>query len=204
MGDKKETFTERTFRELRAGKTNPSRKKKRNISRIIMLFDALIILAAIIFLNTRNSKNDYATSSVSKDGLNASLSVNAEKKTESYAFTVTLLSSLDEEKTWYFEPNLATLKLTLKGDTFYEDKFGTKISKITLLPGEARTFPLRISFEIVDRYLAEKANVIKRRKNLFDVLVKPTKNIMAEAVLNLEEIEEGVTVLVSFEHEVAL
>jgi len=199
MSEKKETFTERTLREMRLDKTPTSTKKKRNISRIIMLVDVLIIAIVIIFLNTRNTKDEYAAASVNGSGLNMRFSVNNEKDSKTYMFTITLLSSTDTEKTWTFEPCLAALKLSRAGSLFYEDKFGGKISKISMLPGEARTFPLQIPSEIIDTYLKESVNAAKRRKTLFDLFVKPGETIKAEAELNLQD---KISATISFEHEV--
>ena len=199
MSEKKETFTEQTLKQIRSGETSPAMKKKRNTSRIIMLVDILILAVVIIFLNTRNSKNEYTTASANGSGLNMRFSVSEEKSSKTYLFTITLLSSVDDEKTWNFEPCLATLKLSCAGSTFYEDKFGVKISKISMLPGEARTFPLQIASEIIDIYSKEKANAAKRRKTLFDLLVKSGETINAEAVLNLQD---KISASISFEHEV--
>jgi len=199
MSEKKETFTERTLRRVRSGTTPPAGKKKRTISRVIMLVDILILVIVLIFLNIKNPKNEYVTATVNGGGLNVRFSVNNEKPAKAYIFTITLLSSVDVEKTWNFEPPIAALKLSCAGRLFYEDKFGGKISKISMLPGEARTFPLQISAEIIDIYLRERANVIKGRKTLFDLLVKSEEVINAEAVLNLQD---KISAFVSFEHEV--
>ncbi|MCL1911583.1 MAG: hypothetical protein FWG13_05210 [Leptospirales bacterium] len=199
MSEKKETFTEQTLKQIRSGETSPARRKKRNISRIIMLADILILAVVIIFLNARNSKNEYTTASVNGDGLNARFSVSDEKSAKTYIFTITLLSSADDEKTWNFEQHLATLKLSRSGILFYEDKFGVKISRINMLPGEARIFPLQISSETIDIYLKERTNAVKRKKNLFDLLVKSGEIITAEAVINLQD---KLSASISFEHEV--
>ena len=199
MSEKEETFTERTLRQIRSGKTPTPVKKKRNIARMIMLVDALIIVAVLIFLNTRNQKNEYITASMNGSGLNVRFSVSSEKDGEAYMFTISLLSDVDAEKTWTFEPHLATLKLSYGGKLFYEDKFGRKISKISMLPGEVRTFPLQISSETIDRYIKESVNVAKKRKTLFDLLVKSGEMINAEAVLNLQD---EISASITFEHEV--
>jgi hypothetical protein len=68
-----------------------------------------------------------------------------------------------------------------------------------MLPGEARIFPLQISSETIDIYLKERTNAVKRKKNLFDLLVKSGEIITAEAVVNLQD---KLSASISFEHEV--
>ncbi|MCL2025455.1 MAG: hypothetical protein FWG92_01465 [Leptospirales bacterium] len=199
MSRQKETFTERTLKEIRSDKASQPVKKRRNISRIIIVVDILIIAIVFVFLNTRNTKNEYITASANGSGLNMRFSVTNEKDDKTYMFTITLLSATDAEKTWTFEPHLAALKLSHSGDIFHENKFGGKISKISLLPGEARIFTLQIPFEIIDMYLKEKNNVPKRRKTLIDLFFKSEETIRAEAELNLQD---KISALISFEHEV--
>ncbi|MCL2025323.1 MAG: hypothetical protein FWG92_00775, partial [Leptospirales bacterium] len=186
MRKQKETFTERTLKQIRSGGTTPATKKKRNILRVIIVADLLIIAIVLVFLNTKNTKNEYATVSASGSGLNMRFSVTNEKDDKTYMFTITLLSLIDAEKTWDFEPHLVTLKLSHSKNIFYENKFGGKISKINLLPGEARTFPVQIPFEIIDIYLKERTNVTKRRKTIIDLFLKSGETVRAEAELNLE------------------
>lgn len=195
--EKRETFTERALKRTRSD-GSPAVRKKRSLSRIIMIVDALILLAVLFFLNTReSSKNEYASSHVSISGLNLRFSMNAEES-GIYIFSITLLSSGDSEKTWNFDGALAFLKLRAGGAVFYEDEFGKNISKISMLPGEAKTFPLRIPSEIIDRYMAERTNVTKRKKTLLDLILRSGETIEAETVLNLPN---KISTFISFEHE---
>lgn len=191
----KETFTEQTLKRIRSGEPPPAVKKKRTLSRAVLVIDAIVIILVLAFLNSRGSKNENVSAIIETDGLTVRFSVNKAGELDAYLMSLSLTSSLDREKTWHFEKSAATIRLAHKNNVFFEDEISKNTSQITILPGETRTFSIMVRTEIIDDYL--KTSMPKKRRTIVDAFVSG-ETITAEVVLNLPE---KPTLIASFEQE---
>lgn len=189
------SFTERALETARSG-PSPERKRKRRLSRGIMIADAVIILLVCVFMVSRiQTEKQSATADVTVNGLNAVLS--GELKQDSYVFSLTLSSLEKAAKSWQLTGSAAVLNISHKGDVFYHTVFSPGLNSIELLPGEAKTFPLAVDAGLVDAFLSGR-NIKTAKKTLFDFTEKG-EPVTAEAVLSLKE---PVSFSLEFRHEV--
>ena len=191
----KETFTEQTLKRIRSGELSPATKKKRSLSRMIFLIDAIVVTLILVFLVSRNSEKDYTSATANTAGLTARFSVSNSSEAESYIMSLSLTSSLDAEKTWIFDKSIATVNLSHNKNVFYTSDISKNTLNLKILPGEVRTFTAMVPAYIINDYL--NAHVPKKKRTIVDFVV-PSETIDAELTVNLSEKK---TLLISFEQE---
>lgn len=160
------------------------RKKKKRISRIITIVDGGIVVLLLVFLSIRNQNDNsaYATASAASQGLISRFSVNLDKETGDFIFSLTLRSDKGE-RSLKLLGSAASLTLRHKGNVFYRQELGIGVSEIVLLPGETKTFPAQIPAEIIDAYLSD-ILPDKKKKSLFE-FKDDSEIVTAEASVNL-------------------
>ena len=77
-------------------------------------------------------------------------------------------SGLKTEKTLYYNESIAKLDLKYKINTIYSEMIGADIQKITLLPGEVKTFLSEINDQAVIQFANENTEALDPgKKTLF-------------------------------------
>ncbi len=193
--EEEKSFKERAMDIVRSG-PSPERKRKRRISRGIMIADAVIILLVCVFMVSRQQNESvYRSASASVSGLHAVLS--EELKNGSYVFSLTFSSGGKAAGSWQLTGSAAVLNLRHKGNIFYTDVISPGLNSIDLLPGEAKTFPVEVDSVLIDSWFSG-LKIKNVKKSLFDFTEKG-EPVTAEAVLSLKE---PVSFSLEFRHEV--
>lgn len=183
----KKSFTQKTLTLLRTDNAYSAeenkRKKKTKLSRIITIIDATIVILLLVFFSTRNGDRgtENASGIVTHGNLTVKFSMMQQQNDSNeseYVFSLTL--SAAETGGWTFADAVGKFNLLHKGNVFYEGVFSPGAKTIELLAGEAKTFPVHVSAQIIDRALESDNG---KRKTLFSF--GDVKTVTARSEINL-------------------
>jgi len=196
----KETFTGKALKKIRYGNSSSQNPRKRRISRLILVIDAVFILLIIVFFNTKKPEEVYHSSSMKYKNLNIRFSVSVEKQTHDYLFSLTLNSESDKKTKIQFKRSLAKINIFHKKTEIIQKKIGPETLFIRLDPGESRSFITQVSSKKFDTFAREKLNIRKReRKTLFQF---DDMSMLLRAVMTLNTDTE-ISSAIEFKHEVS-
>ena len=195
----KETKSEAILRELREHKGEKPASKRKRFSRLIVVFDALIILIILFIIANRRDSSDFYTSKVSIKSAEIIYTITEIPETKNMLFSLTL-KGLDKKKNQIIL-NESLAKLTVYDGTkvVHETEIGSGMKKIVLEDDETRIFTEETASEILDNYFKNIKKIKPRKRSIIDFTSR-TFELKSEVTLNFSD---PLTIPLNFKYEVS-
>ncbi len=193
MSDSK-NFSEKAFERIKKGERSPESRKKRRLSRILLLADGVLIVLILLFFYGDKKGPIYETASVKFRDLDIRYSVSTEEESGDYLFAMTVKNSTNKPIKYFFKKSLAVLSVRHESKQIFSTIIAEGVKEINLSPGKNKTF-----VEMVPKKNLEiTGNRKPARKSLFDFT---DTRIPLEAVFVFSPGEE-ITTSITFKHGV--
>ncbi len=157
--------------EIQSGQMPESSRKKKKLSRNILLLDIVFIIAILIFYSAIDRDKKYESVSIGSQGIEYILSINSLPK--KHTVTVNIVNKKNENTEIAFS-NLSVGKITIN-DKFDREiasfPIADNISSISLAVGETRTYLINVDNSILNEYTKKHNDLIDEpKKKVFSVL----------------------------------
>ncbi len=164
----KETKSGSIFRDLQQQKSEKPESKRKRFSRLILIFDALIILLVLFILTNRGKDTPIQTSNITLKGTEINYTIAEIPETNNYIFGLTIKGVEKEKNRIYLNGGLAQIKIIDGGHILFTEEIGPGIKFIELEMDETRIFTREISGSILNDYLKNIKKLKTRRKSIID------------------------------------
>ncbi len=195
-----ETKSEQIHRDLQEKREHKNKSRKRRISRIIMAFDAVVILIILIILGTRNPAPQYSSTMVNISGTEIRFSLGESKESDDYLFTITFREASGNSFKKVLKGKLGQLALLDNEKKILHMEIGSGMKDLLLAPNEVRTFSMNMSKSKLNSYLRTMKIVKKKKKSIID-LSNQYYNFKARVTI---EFPDPLTIPLEVKHEVKL
>jgi len=196
----KETFTEKTLKRIKSGERTPSSARSRRLSKIVLIIDAVFVILILMFFFGKEKKDIYQTSTVSYNKLQVRFSIDIDRNTDDYLFSLSIKSNEDEKKSYNFSNSLATLDILYKNEIIKRNIIGKNIKRAELLPGEIKTFVSKVNRDTINEIALERG---LRPTSRVKSLLQPGKNSIPLTALLSLNVNGKISSSIDFNHEVS-
>ncbi len=182
----KETKSEKILRDLRdPNKEKPSSKRKK-YSRIIIVFDALIILIVFLIITNRGNDSAFYTSKITIKSIEINYTITEIPETKNMLFSLTLKGTDKNENKVFLKGSLAKLIIYDGLKKIYESEIGSGMKEIILANDEIRIFTNEISSDVLNDYFKNIKKVKKKKRSLIDFSSRSFQ-LQSEITLNFSD-----------------
>lgn len=182
----KETKSEKILRDLRdQNKEKPSSKRKK-YSRIIIVFDALIILIVFLIITNRGNDSEFYTSKITVKSIEINYTITEIPETKNMLFSLTLKGTDKNENKVFLKGSLAKLVIYDGLKEIHESEIGSGMKEIILANDEIRIFTNEISSDILNDYFKNIKKVKKKKRSLIDFSSRSFQ-LQSEITLNFSD-----------------
>jgi hypothetical protein len=195
----KETKSEAILRDLREHKGEKPASKRKRFSRLIVVFDALIILIILLIIANRKDSSDFYTSKISVNSAEIIYTITEIPETKNMLFSLTFKGLDKKINKILLQGSLA--KLTVYDGTIivHETEIGSGMKQIVLEDDETRIFTEEIESDILDNYFKNIKKIKPRKRSIIDFTSR-TYELKSEVVLNFSD---SLTIPLNFKYEVS-
>ena len=144
----KETKSEAILRDLREHKGEKPASKRKRFSRLIVVFDALIILIVLFIIANRRDSSDFYTSKISVKSTEIIYTITEIPETKNILFSLTLKGTDKNVNKISLKENLAELTVYDGVRIIHKTEIGSGIKNIVLAHDETRIFTYEIDSDI--------------------------------------------------------
>jgi len=179
-------FTERTLERIRSGEGSDSSRKKRKFSRILLVIDAVLVLALLGYFTNREKQPTYRAVKFHYGDIEFRFSA-ARDGSGDYLFTLSARKPEKIKREIMFNGSIATLVLT-HGNTIIAQKTMAAGSRRIDFEGNAvRTYIVPVEDDILKNFADSHRDSIKNERKTLISFVKPTIPMKAVLTLNTGE-----------------
>lgn len=182
----KKTKSEEILRDLRDHQNeNPSSKRKK-YSRMIVFFDALIILIVLLVITNRGNDKAFYTSKVTVNSAEIIYTITEIPETNNILFSLTLKGTDTKDYKIFLNGSLANLVIYDGTIKINETIIGTGMREISLAKDETRVFTSEIDSEVINNYFKNIKKIKPRKKSLVDFTSRLFQ-LKSEITLNFKD-----------------
>lgn len=164
----KESKSGSIFRDLQQQKSEKPESKRKRFSRLILIFDALIILLVLFIITNRGKDTSIQTSNITLKGTEINYTIAEIPETNNYIFGLTIKGVEKEKNRIYLNGGLAQIKIIDGGYILLTDEIGPGIKFIELEMDETRIFTREINGSILNDYLVNVKKLKPKKKSIID------------------------------------
>lgn len=199
MGNSEE-FKERALRKVRSKESIDDTRRKRRLSKLFLVIDAVIILMVMLyFYNGSEPQEAYYTTKINYHKMEYRFSVATVKKSNNYLFSLSIKSNRERVSEIKFNNSIATIDISRKDQKVFEKKLGNGINRLKMYPAEIRSFAENIDFKIMDDYINENSDLLQiKKKSLINFR---SREVKFTAKIKLNTVEK-IVATVDFKHGV--
>ena len=168
----KETKSGSIFRDLQQQKSEKPESKRKRFSRLILIFDALIILLVLFILTNRGKHTSIQTSNIILKGTEINYTIAEIPETNNYIFGLTIKGVEKRKAKIYLTEGLALLKIMDEDYVILAEEIGPGIKFIELEQDESRIFTREIRGSILNDYLKNIKKFKPGRRSIIDLTSK--------------------------------
>jgi len=195
----KETKSEAILRDLREHKGEKPASKRKRFSRLIVVFDALIILIVLFIIANRRDSSDFYTSKISVKSTEIIYTITEIPETKNILFSLTLKGTDKNVNKISLKENLAELTVYDGVRIIHKTEIGSGIKNIVLAHDETRIFTYEIDSDIFDEYFKNIKKIKPRKRSIIDFTSR-TFELKSEVTLNFKD---PLTIPLDFKYEVS-
>ena len=182
----KKTKSEEILRDLRDHQNeNPSSKRKK-YSRMIVFFDALIILIVLLVITNRGNDKAFYTSKVTVNSAEIIYTITEIPETNNILFSLTLKGTDTKDYKIFLNGSLANLVIYDGTIKINETIIGTGMREISLAKDETRVFTSEIDSEVINNYFKNIKKIKPRKISLVDFTSRLFQ-LKSEITLNFKD-----------------
>ncbi len=197
MAKRKESIQE-ALERIQAGRHQNSTVKKRRLSRIILVIDALVIVLILLFIYNRAPEKLYTSTSINHGGLQYRFSMTKEGAAQQYLFSLSIKNTLPRQKRVSYNGGISDLLLLHGRDEVYRTAIGDAITGLSVLPGEVKNFISVIDTAVIERFVSAHPEYILSEKSF---LARRNEYVPLVALIRIN-IGEPISTTLNFNHEV--
>jgi hypothetical protein len=197
MMKRKESIQE-ALERIQAGKHQNSTVKKRRLSRIILVIDALVIVLILLFIYNRAPEKFYTSTSINHGGLQYRFSMTKEGAAKQYLFSLSIKNTLPQRKRVSYDEAISDLLILHGRDEVYRTAIGDAITRLSILPGEVKNFISVIDNAAIERFVSAHPEYIISEKGF---LARRNEYVPLVALIRIN-IRESISTTLNFNHEV--
>ena len=197
MSERKSPIQERIERYM-AGTPSEGTLKKRRFSRIL-IFINLVLLAIILFVAKRPNVSTYQSTGIEYGSLNCRFSIGRDTKSGDYLLSVTLQSRDPVPREYIVDPPVASVLVSYGGRAIARASLGDNIRRITLAPGEVKSFVKPLDESPFEKFRDENPDALVPPRKTYLFAQKQHLPLEARLTVNLRE---RVSVTLNFNYEV--
>lgn len=161
------TFSQDLLERIRSGEINTASRKKRKISRFILLADVILVVFLLIYFTSGSNDDSYLTSSFQFGNNSVRFSAKRDQDKARWHFSLAFKNLGNYATTITFRESIALLSLQLDRNTIMEKSVGRGTTRLILEPGEIRTFVVSISCKDLDKLARNhRDSVVTHRRTL--------------------------------------
>lgn len=168
----KETKSESIFRDLQNQKGGNPESKRKRLSRVILIFDALIILIVLLILTNRGKDTSIHTANIKLKGTEINYTITKIPETNDIIFGLTIKGVEKRGEKIYLTEGLAKIKIMDGNEIILSDEIGPGIKYIALEQDETKIFTREISGNILHDYLINIKKLKPRKRSIIDLTSK--------------------------------
>ncbi len=199
MGNSEE-FKERALRKIRSKESFNDTRRKRRLSKIFLVVDAVIILLVMLYFYDGDGPEEaYYTTKLDYKKMEFRFSVATVKKSKSYLFTLSIKSNRKRESEISFNNSIARIEIFQDKNKLLEKGLGNGVNRLRMHPSEIKSFAENIDYRLMDNYIKENSDLLQVRKKSLIRFRNQEVNFTAKITLNTSE---KITATVDFKHGV--
>gem|GEM_PF-2850954 len=195
-----DTKSEQIFRELQESRVNKPSSKKKRFSRIIMAFDAVVILIILVIMSTRNDVPVYHSADINISGTKIRFSLSESKETKNYIFTLTFNGGSAKTFKKRLKSGLGTIRLLDGEKTVVSKNIGKGMKLLKLDADEVKVFSTEMERDFLDSYLRDVKKMEKQKKSILN-LTSQYYRFKIAATLNFND---PISIPLEIKHEVKI
>lgn len=194
----KETKSEAIFRDLQHQKGEKPESKRKRFSRLILIFDALIILLVLFILTNRGEDTSIQTANITLKGTEINYTIAKIPETNDFIFGLTIKGVEKRGEKIYLTEGLARLKIMDEDKIILSEEIGPGIKSINLEQDETKIFTREINGNILNDYLVNVKKLKPKKRSIIDLTSK-TFTFRSSVIIHYPE---PVVIPLDFKYEV--
>ncbi len=164
----RETKSSSIFHDLQQQKKEKPESKRKRYSRLILIFDALIILLVLFILTNRGKDTSIQTANITLKGTEINYTIAEIPETNNYIFALTIKGVEKEKKKIYLNGGLALVKIIDGEHILLTEEIGPGVKFIELEQDETRIFTREINGYILNDYLKDIKKLKIKKRSIID------------------------------------
>lgn len=164
----KETKSEAILRDLRDHQHEKPVSKRRKYSRLIVIFDALIILIVLLIISNRGKNSAFYTSKVAVKSTEINYTITEIPETNNLLFSLTLKGTDKTDNKIPLKGCLAKLLVYDGENKIHAAEIGSGMKEIVLANDETRIFTSEINSQILDDYFKNIKKIKPQKRSIID------------------------------------
>lgn len=195
----KETKSETILRDLRTHQYEKPESKRKKYSRLIVIFDALVILIVILIITNKGNDSAFYTSKVVVKSTEINYTITEIPETNNILFSLTLKGTDKKDNKISLKGSLAKLSIYDGNNEIYFTEIGSGMKEIILANDEIRIFTNEISSEILNDYFKNIKKIKPRKRSIIDFTSR-SFHLRSEIILNFSD---PLAIPIDFKYEVS-
>jgi len=190
----KKTFSEEALERVRSGRQPESHKKKRKLSRAVLIIDAIIVLAIFLFFFKDNKAPEFYSTSLEYKNCRIRYSINKDNAYNDYHFSVQI-KGLSETSKFKVKDSFATVKLYYKKKEIKRFNLGDNIKHLNIAKNSIKSFTYTLERDEISKII----KAPKRKKRQYLIEFENNLTIESQLIINTED---TVSTKLNFQYEV--
>ncbi|MDA3822260.1 MAG: hypothetical protein PF450_06560 [Bacteroidales bacterium] len=146
------TFTQETLERVRSGKEPDSHKKKRKLSRTVIIVDAVIVLLIFIFIYRDSKSPDFHSTSLEYKNCRIRYSINRDNTYKDYHFSLQI-KGLSDLTNFKVNKSFATVILMIKDKEITRFNLGNKINNLKIKKGMIQSYSFTLDIFLFSKII---------------------------------------------------